>query len=196
MKVPTAASILAIGLSLVTPAAAANCRPSKLASSVSSSSISSAPSSSSSPAGPVCTNTVSNGDFALGTANWGTTGSTTFISPCVGAAGCIDASVSSDYTTSFNQVLPTVAGTTYNFQIDFYVNNLDGTNSVECKLTAFESGSLVTTTYTLPLGDAISGGWTPYTDTYTAVASATNFQCILTTNQYAEIYFTDISLQC
>ncbi|CAK7204201.1 hypothetical protein SEUCBS139899_006955 [Sporothrix eucalyptigena] len=193
MKFPTTASILALGLALINPAVAANCRPSKPAS-VSSSSTSSALSSSSSPAGPACTNLVQNGNFADDATGWTLTGSNTFTNPCEGAAGCIDSSASSDFTTSFSQALTTEVGTTYNFDIEFYVWDLSGSNSVVCTMTG--SGASGVTTFTLPLDQAISGGWTPYTDTYTAVSVVTTLDCTLTSNTLAEIYFTGISLMC
>ncbi|CAK7217060.1 hypothetical protein SCUCBS95973_003023 [Sporothrix curviconia] len=158
MKFPTTASILAFGLVLVNSVAASNCRPSKAAS-ISPSLSSSAPSSSSSPTEPVCTNVVTNGDFAEGATGWTLTGSNSFSAPCLGVAGCDYAAVSSDFTTSFTQALSTEVGTTYNFNIDFYPWNLVGNNNAVCTLT----DSSGVTTYTIPLDQFISGGWTEST---------------------------------
>ncbi|KAL1888428.1 hypothetical protein Sste5346_009545 [Sporothrix stenoceras] len=199
MKFPTTASILALGLTLVSPVVAANCKLSKPASvspsstsSVHSSSSSSAPSSSSSPAAPVCTNLVQNGDFADDASDWSLTGGNVFQNPCVGAVGCFDALASSDYTTSFSQTVTTVAGTTYNFNVDYYLQNLSGSITVVCTLT--ESVANGVTSYTVPVSGYNPGYFLSYTNTYTALTEETTLQCTMSTNGFAEVYFTGVSL--
>ncbi|CAK7206040.1 hypothetical protein SEUCBS139899_008823 [Sporothrix eucalyptigena] len=194
MKFPTTASILALGLALVSPVSAANCKLSKPASvSPSSSSSTPASSSSSAPVAPAApTNVVKNPDFANNAAYWALTGSSSVISPCVGKDSCLDATDSSDYTTSFSQTVTTVAGTTYSFSVDYYLQSLSGSATLVCTLTDSVSGGVTTFTYSI---DGYNPGYfQAYTGTYTALSDTTALQCTLSTTIFAELYFTDVIL--